>query len=225
MKSIFSSILMLSLLVFTACKKTAGEKAEVNDAAAVSAAQGVEFPVQLAGSFVSWEGAKPTGTHTGTVSLSSGSVIVDKGVVTGGSFVLDMSSINVTDLEGEYKDNLEKHLKGLGDDNADHFFNVAAYPTAKFEITKVTSLSGDETATHLVYGNLTIKETTKEVGFKANVQVADNAVTVSTPQFKIDRTQWGVNYGSKSIFSDLGDKFVNDEIALSINLTASAPAM
>ncbi len=225
MKSLFGVVTMLLFISFTSCKKTAGEAADVNDAAAVAAANGVEYLVDLTASAVNWEGTKPTGTHTGTISLSNGSVTVADGNVTGGSFTIDMNTINVTDLEGEWKEKLEVHLKGLAEDNADHFFNVTKFPTGKFEITKVTSLSNDPDGTHLVYGNLTLKETTKEVGFKARVETSNGMLMVSSPQFKIDRTQWGVNYGSKSIFSDLGDKFVNDEIALSINVKASAPAM
>ena len=53
------------------------------------------------------------------------------------------------------------------------------------------------------------------------VTVSDNGVTASTPAFLIDRTQWNVQYGSKTLFANLKDNFINDEISLVINLKAS----
>ena len=45
-------------------------------------------------------------------------------------------------------------------------------------------------------------------------------MTIQSEAFIIDRTQWGVNYGSKSIFDDLGDKFINDDMELKILILA-----
>jgi len=225
MKNLFAFILLTGLLAFTSCKQTEGEKAEVSEAAVVAESTGTAVPVNLAESMVSWEGAKPTGAHTGTIGVSQGTVTLDNGAVTGGSFVIDMNSITCTDLDGDMKVNLENHLKGFADGKEDHFFNVAKYPTGKFEISKVVALSGDAEANSTVYGNLTIRDITKEIGFRANITADGDAVTVATPQFTIDRTQWGVNYGSKSVFDNLGDKFVNDEIGLKIDLKAGKLAM
>jgi hypothetical protein len=46
-------------------------------------------------------------------------------------------------------------------------------------------------------------------------------MTLSTDSFKINRTEWNINYASKSIFDDLKDKFVNDDIELKVNVTAT----
>lgn len=225
MKNLFLACIAILSITQISCKKAEGEKAAVADAATVVAAVGQEVPVNVASSVVNWEGAKPTGTHTGTISLSEGMITIKEGGVAGGSFILDMNSITVTDIEGDMKANLEGHLKGLASDKADDFFNTPKYPTGKFEITKVTNLENDAEGTHLVYGNLTLKDVTKEVGFKANIAVNGTDVTVSTPSFTIDRTQWGIQYGSKTIFDNLGDKFINDEIGLTINLSASKQVM
>lgn len=225
MKNIILVCFALGIVSMMSCSKAAGDKAAVAEAAIVSQNQGQDIPVNLATSIVNWEGAKPTGTHTGTIALSEGVVNVNKGAVTGGSFTLDMTSITNTDLEGDMKSGLEGHLKGLAEGKEDHFFNTPKFPTGKFEITKITSLPGDANANNLIYGNLTIKGITKEIGFKANIKVTDGAVAVTTPAFTIDRTQWGVNYNSKTVFEGLGDKFVNDEIGLSITLNAKKEAM
>ncbi len=215
----FAMVLMVGSM--TSCKDSEGAKAEVSSKGEVAAATGVTMGVDVTNSKVLWEGTKPTGAHNGTVDVVAGSVSVKDGKVTGGNFTLDMNSITCLDLEGGEKAGLEGHLKGTGEaEKEDHFFNVKKYPTAKFEITKVTGLAGNADANSLVYGNLTMKDQTKQVSFKANIAIDGNMVNVSAPKFTIDRTQWNVTYGSKSIFDNLKDKFINDEIGLQIELSA-----
>lgn len=215
----FAMILLVGSV--TSCKDSEGDKAEVSNKGEVAAATGTTMGVDVANSKVMWEGTKPTGAHNGTVNVSGGSVSVKDGKVTGGNFTLDMNTITCLDLEGDSKAGLEGHLKGTAEaEKDDHFFNVKMYPSAKFEITKVTGLAGNADANSLVYGNLTMKDQTKQVSFKANIVTDGTSVKVSTPKFTIDRTQWNVTYGSKSIFDDLKDKFVNDEIGLQIELMA-----
>lgn len=225
MKNLLGLFLFAGLFLSQSCKQTEGEKAEVTEAVEVKAATGNIIAVDTDASTVNWVGTKPTGTHEGTIKLAQGSLTIDNNKVAGGSFVLDMNSITNTDMDGDMKAGLEAHLKGTSEGKEDHFFNVAEHPTGTFEISKVVTLSGDETANSSVYGNLTLKGITKAIGFKAMINVNDGQVTVTTPQFTIDRTQWGINYNSKSVFEDLGDKFINDEIGLSINLTAGRAVM
>ena len=131
--------------------------------------------------------------------------------------------MQILDIEDEGKRGyLESHLKGLGDDNADDFFNVKKFPTAKYEITKVTKKEGDPTGNALVYGNLTMRDVTKAVAFTANVDMANGMVRVSTSQFNIDRTEWGIKYGSASFFEGLADKAINNNIGLKITLVAKS---
>ncbi len=214
-------VLFIGLIAVNACKnKPAGDEAQLGEAKDAAAASGKSFSVDVANSKVLWEGTKPDGKHNGTINVKSGSVSAENGQVTGGSFVLDMASITALDLTGEWKDKLEGHLKGTATEGQDDFFNTTKYPEAKFEITKVTAVQNDPNANSLVYGNLTLKDNTKEVGFKANIAVTDAGVTVTTPQFTINRTDWGIKYGSKTFFNDLKDKFIEDNMGIQINLTA-----
>ena len=219
---LFLGALVLLIGSFVSCKSDKGAKAEVGAKKEVAAAEGTNYTVDVATSKVLWEGSKPAGSHNGSLDVTEGSVSVNDGTITGGSFTLDMNTINVLDLVGDEKAYLESHLKGSSDDNADDFFNVNKYPTAKFEITKVTSLSNDPEGTHLVYGNLTLKDITKQVGFKAKVDMADGSISVSTPKFTIDRTEWGIKYGSGKFFDNLKDKVISDDMSLQITLVAKA---
>lgn len=202
-----------------ACKPS-GDKAATTEAAKVEKTSGETFKVDVASSKVLWEGAKVSGKHNGSVDVSAGELMMENGTLTGGKFTLDMNSIAVLDLEGDKKGYLEGHLKGMADDNANDFFNVKAFPNATFEITKATKLINDEAANYVVSGNLTMKDVTKQVSFKAKVMTEGGNVKVSTPQFTINRTDWGIKYGSASFFDGLKDKAINDDMGLSINLTA-----
>lgn len=217
MKTIFKlSFLMLILGLAVSCKNK-GDATEAKAAGEVASTENAKsFKVNTAATKVMWEGTKLTGSHKGTLDVSKGEIAVNNGEIKGGSFTIDMTSLSNSDLSGEQKGKLEGHLK-----SAD-FFDVANHENAKFQITKVTKLSGDANANHMIYGNLTMKDATKEIGFKANVNINGNAISVSTPAFKIDRTEWGVEYGSDKFFDNLKDKAINDDITLSISLKANA---
>ncbi len=221
MKTKFINTLAITALIVAAfsCK---GEKKNQTDAVAAEEVKeapvtAVTYKVDPASSIIEWAGLKPTEKHTGTLNLSNGEVTVENGNIQNGAFTIDMSSIVVTDLEGDKKASLEGHLKGEGENKEDHFFNVAKYPTATFEVTGINEKEGK---THLE-GNLTLKGTTKNISFPVSTAVNGDVMTLNTEVFTIDRTVWGVNYGSKSVFENLGDKFINDEIELKISIKAN----
>lgn len=218
MKTIQNYLMLFALLTFVASCNNApkGEKAATGDAAVVKeVAAAKSMSVNTTTSVITWEGSKVGGSHAGTLKLSDGKLNIKDGKVAGGTFTIDMASMANTDLPAEKQGDLVGHLAS-GD-----FFDVAKFPTAKFAITKVTGLTGDAAANAMVYGNLTMKDVTKEVGFKANINVGANGVTVSTPNFTIDRTDFGIKYGSTKLADVVKDKAINDNIGLSINLSAS----
>lgn len=167
-----------------------------------------------------WIGAKALGSsHEGTINVSNGNLSVNNGQVTGGTFTIDMNSINNTDQEaGSGKEKLEGHLK-----NAD-FFDTGKFPTGTFTITGVAPVSGDANVSHNVTGNLKLKGVEKSITIPAKIMVNGGKVSASTPTFTINRTDWGIQYGSGSIAGLAKDKIINDDITLQLNLTANAAA-
>jgi polyisoprenoid-binding protein YceI len=170
-----------------------------------------DHTVDTAASNIAWTGEKVTGKHTGNVKLKSGSLQMQDGMLKGGSFEIDMNSITCTDLEGEYNNKLIGHLK------SDDFFGVANHPTSKFVITR--AIPTDTKGNYKVIGNLTIKETTKEIKFFANVNTASGKPT-ATGKITIDRSEFNVKYGSGSFFDGLGDKTIYDEFDLNVTLVS-----
>ena len=218
MKKVFASLLVVAFLSTTvSCKKEnqAGDAADVQD----TSAEAVGYNVDTTATVIEWTGSKQVASHHGTIKLLTGIVYVKGDKIESGNFTINMGSITTTDVAPEDgKADLEAHLKGTNmDEKADHFFNIKKYPEGKFEITKIS----DENGKTMVEGNLTLKSTTKNVKFPATVSVSDNEVMINSEEFTIDRTQWKINYGSKSVFTDLGDKFINDEIKLKVSLKAT----
>ncbi len=215
----FSKLLGLTIMVgvIASCGGPQGEKALAGDAQEVSVKSGdVILEADLAASNIEWEGAKPTATHHGTVNLLSGELELLDGAIIGGKFTIDMNSIKDTDIK-----DADDNAKLVGHLKSPDFFDVEKYPTAVFQITSVESLSGNADANHTIFGNLTMKDVTKSIAFPAMVTMDDLSVTATSPPFVIDRTQWNVEYGSKTLFKNLKDKFINDDMSLRINFNAS----
>ena len=151
-----------------------------------------------------WKGYKVTGSHEGTLVIKSGSLVFDEDKLTGGEFVIDMTSINTTDLEGEYKGKLDGHLK------SDDFFGVENHPTATLVFKKVKATGKNA---YDVTGDLTIKGKTNPVSFSISIYGSK-----ATASLKVDRTKYDVRYGSTSFFDNLQDKAIYDEFDLVADL-------
>ena len=160
--------------------------------------------IKVGNSKVVWKGYKVTGSHEGIISIKSGLLNCQKDKLTGGSFEIDMSTITVTDLEGEYKGKLEGHLK------SDDFFGVTKFPTALLSLNKVKSTGKNS---YKVTGDITIKGKTETITF--DLSVYGNKASTS---LKLDRTKFDVRYGSASFFDGLKDKAIYDEFDLVVDL-------
>ncbi|MBE8715385.1 YceI family protein [Sphingobacterium hungaricum] len=196
-------------LVLASCAgNPEGKKAETKDSVeTVNDLVGNSFAVDTTQSTVVWTGTKVTGAHTGTVKVKSGSLTVDNGALTGGNFVLDLNTISSTDLQGEYKDKLDGHLK------AEDFFDVAKFPEASFAITTVKA--GATASDVVISGNLTIKGISKNVTFDAKLTEVTETTVKASADFNIAREDWGVNYTGKE------DDLISKEINFKINLVAT----
>ena len=167
------------------------------------------FIIDTQSSSIEWVAGKVGGSHNGLISLASGSLIFDGKNIKSGSFKIDMKSISITDLKGTSNKNLLNHLK------SEDFFSVEKYPVSAFEITNVVPAGTDRVN---ITGNLTIKGITNSISFPASVKKQKNAIVAVAKGVKVDRTKYDIKYRSKSFFGDIGDKAIDDEFELSINL-------
>ncbi len=218
MKQVTSGILLLAITIFiVSCGGgIKGDKVESGEAQAEQLITGEKsLMADLVASSIEWTGSKPTGTHNGTIMLKEGKLELSEGKLIGGSFAIDMSSIKVLDLtDAKMNGDLRGHLL-----SAD-FFAVDSFPTSAFVITGVEELN-ESGVTHKITGNLTMKGISRSISFPASVKIEENKLMAVSNAFVINRADWNVRYGSKSFFKNLKDNFINDEIGLKINLTAT----
>jgi polyisoprenoid-binding protein YceI len=158
-------------------------------------------------STVAWSGTMVgVYTHTGTVALTSGTFVVEDGVVVSGEFSADLTNMAATDEnynveEGSTPDKLIGHLQ-----SAD-FFDVENHPSAKFVVT------GNDGGA--VKGNLTVRGVTNEEVLQ---DVVVNAETgEASAKLNFDRQKYGVAWKHW-----LQDMVLEDEIKLTINLKAKS---
>jgi polyisoprenoid-binding protein YceI len=166
------------------------------------------YNVNLAESKLAWKASKVTASHTGLVKIKSGTLELNNNNLVSGSFVIDMPTIS----SDENMDSLVKHL------NSADFFATEMYPEAKLEI-KSAAANGNPNE-YLVTADLTIKDVTAPINFTAKTTSFENNLE-AVADFSIDRTVWGIKYGSGQFFQDLGDKMIDDQINFQINLKAS----
>jgi polyisoprenoid-binding protein YceI len=170
-----------------------------------------EYTVNTDQSKLTWVGRKVTGEHTGNISIADGKLVADGKTLKAGSFKIDMASITNQDIEDEsYRQKLLGHLK------SDDFFSTDKHAQSTFVITKVTPGAGNQ---YQIKGNLTIKGITKEIEFPATVQVDEKQV-IAKAKVVVDRTQYDIKYGSGSFFDNLGDKAIDNNFELNVNLVA-----
>jgi polyisoprenoid-binding protein YceI len=220
----------IAFLLFTACTSAPeSDKAATTEAKEVAAtASGDALKVDNAASKIEWVATKVSTYHTGTINIKSGELNMKDSAITGGSFILDMSSIVVSGPEGSDPKKNEKLLEHL---KSPDFFNVNANPEATFAITTVTPFTGTTgdsadprqasiskykvaDPTHNISGNLTIKGISRNITFPAKITIANNTVD-AIAKFNINRKDWDIVYPGKP------DDLIRDEIHLGIALKAA----
>jgi polyisoprenoid-binding protein YceI len=161
--------------------------------------------VDIEKSTLAWHGEKVTGEHDGMIELKEGWLSWNDDKLTGGEFIIDMSSITNTDLkDAEYNAKLVNHLK------SDDFFGVEKFPTAKLEIKSSENFSNSKAK---VKAHLTIKDITHPIEFEA--QKDGNWFMA---EIVVDRSKYDVRYGSGSFFDNLGDKMIYDDFTLTVKI-------
>ena len=181
----------VSGMLLVSCAKDKPLTSESNEI--TTSTEGNIYDIDTVNSRIEWKGFKvvksDNTSHFGTINFESGNITVKDGKLESGKFVADMGTLTSVDL----KDDAEKLAKLNGHLTSGDFFEVEKFPTASYEITKVSeNTSGDYNT--LLDGNLTIKGITKPVQFNANVSVKDGEVSIATEPKDIKREEFGVKF-------------------------------
>ncbi len=211
---------VVCILLFTiiACKNNTTQETNITQKA--KASESIDYngkkEINITESDILWKGYKLFGHHSGNIDLKEGYLVFKNGELTGGSFITNMESIKVAELMDDGDEEEEEEDDG-GDDKADlaghlknsDFFDTQTYPEASFKITTAKKTNNLFNIT----GTMTIKDQSHEISFPA--QIINNILKAN---ISIDRTLFGVKYGSGSFFDNLGDNVIKDKFDLIISL-------
>lgn len=210
----------VAVLALASCGSNATEATEA-DAALNATTGSVTYNVS-AESVIGWKGTKAVGggEHAGTIGITEGTLSVENGNITSGSVTIDMKSIVVTDsMPDEYKQKLIGHF------SSDDFFNIEKFPTAKFEITGAEAKAEGD-FTHVISGNLTLRDSTKNVSFPATVSINETGVSAKGTVV-INRLDWGINYDkekmslSEKLQATAKNGIVSKDIEITLDIKAA----
>lgn len=221
----FFTVIALSGAV-VACNQAPEADVQASEAKEVEAAEPTEtttaYTVNTEGDEIHWVGYKTyaESEHNGEIQVSEGTFTVENGEITGGNFVIDMMSITNNDLpeEGDFN-----QARLIGHLQSEDFFYAEKYPTATFTVTEVAEAPADNKkgATHMISGNLEMRGNSRNITIPAMVEMNDNMISLKTPEFVIDRTQWEVQALSTNIEGLAKENLVDNNIKLKIDLTAN----
>lgn len=190
--TLISAILLISTSVFIiSCGKDKPVTSESNEV--LTTADGQIYVVDTLNSKAEWKGFKvvksDNTSHIGNLKFESGEVTVKDAKLESGQFVVDMNSLTNEDLK-----DTESNGKLLGHLKSADFFDTAKFPTASFEITKVTEVTTVSDYNTVLDGNLTLKGITKPATFNANVKIENGEVTIATEPKDINRDEFGIKF-------------------------------
>lgn len=172
------------------------------------------YSVDTDQSLVEWVGRNPNTRHDGTIRISVGRVDVSNGNIVGG-FTIDMRSIENHSLAGDdLQPVLVAHL--LSDD----FLFADRFPSARFTL-KAATLKDDPSIglpNYTVNGQLELRGVHADLNFDATLSQVDENTVVAEAHFDLDRTRWGVIYGSSRFFEHLGMHLVFDLLSFQLKV-------
>ena len=207
--NMMKNILLIVLLFVVGCGTKKDAEISSTTLEQISPEQGI-YSVHIDKSELSWIGKElSTKIHTGSLNISNGIIQVGDDNSVSGNIKINMSTINVTDLQGRSKEMLEKHLR-----SAD-FFEVENYPEAQINFK---SKSFNKLVNQISFeGDLTIKDITNPISFNATL-IESSPYLKANAILSFDRSKYDVRFRSGSFFENLGDKLILDDIDVNIKL-------
>ena len=207
--NMMKKILLILFLFLAGCGTKKNTEISSNSSNIISPEQGL-YSVVIDETELLWIGKElSTKIHTGTLNLSNGLIQVDNDKTITGNVTINMSTINVTDLQGRAKEMLEGHLR-----SAD-FFEVENFSEATLSFK---SKSFNKLKNQINFeGELTIKDISNPIIFNATL-LESSPYLKAKAILSFDRSKYDVRFRSGSFFENLGDKLILDDIDVNITL-------
>lgn len=162
---------------------------------------------------VYWEGSSLVSKHHGTVQIAKGDLLYIDSMFEGGTFLIDMKTLQALNMSVDKKIDLETHLK------SPDFFDAEKYPVAIFKIVNVERVAGLVDYTHKISGTLVLKGIGRVVQLHATIKDKDGKVEINSSEFEINRTDWGIKFRS-GLINTATDQLITDIIKIRVHIRA-----
>lgn len=168
-------------------------------------------------SFIHWIGRNPLNFHNGAIKLKQGFITLNHHALANAEFTIDMKSITDEDLTDSVMNKMLIHHLA-----SDDFFDIETYPEAFFKITSADPIDGVPLGlpNYQIKGELTLRGKTEPIDFLAQVTLREDGCYIAQAMVDMDRTRWGVLYGSGKRFARLGPHLVNDIVHLHVKIVS-----
>ncbi len=149
---------------------------------------------------ISWIGKAAVGNYEpeGTLKIMSGKIAYTVQEILQISLVIDMKSLEQENTQ------LRDHLREKD------FFHVKKFPVATFILSGAVKI---ENGYAKILGNMTIRGKTQIENVLVLVSISEEGIKLEF-EHKMDRTRYGVNHNSPSIFKKLKENVIADEFTL-----------
>ena len=220
-KTILSISIITSVLLFS-CNQENKKPVESNETKTTENTNNEEatktYKLDTKNSMLEWSCGKMVGgAHNGTVLFSDGKFGANDKTIINGKVEIDLKSIENKDITDKGKNaDLIGHLK------SPDFFDTEKYPTAFIIIKKISPINTATNSANVnVTADLSIKSIAKEITFPALITI-NGEETKATASFKINRKDWGMNYGTEGSVANLAkDRIINNDIDFKVSIIAN----
>ncbi len=160
--------------------------------------------IDVKASQIKWKGTKMRGLgkHEGTIGLKDGYLVLSDDKLVGGMFMVDMHSMEVTDIPAHEpipRRNLINHLK------SEDFFAVDQFPEAVLRLTSIEEMD----STVKINGILSMRGISNPVEFEA--AKVDRGYQA---KILLDRFTWNIAYEGSWVDRTLVDREIELEVYL-----------
>lgn len=158
------------------------------------------YTIKKNSNILTWGGKAAVGGYApeGTLQIQKATISYENNIITALEIIVDMTSL--------YQEN--KQLSGHLRDK--DFFHVKKYKIATFILSEPTDISSGICT---LSGMMTIKNAQNKEQIKATVVMQEGIISI-TFNHNMDRTTYGVNYNSPSIFKSLKENVIADDFTL-----------
>lgn len=163
-----------------------------------------KFNVRPDSSTLEWTGHAAFNGYapTGTLQILEASATVTNSTITQLSAVVDMRSLS------HENDRLQNHLRDKD------FFYIKKFPVATFILDEPASISeGKATLT----GTMTLRGVSQKEQIQVTIQQTVDTITLEFDH-SMDRTAYGIEYNSPSVFKKLKENAIADQFELKARL-------